>query len=128
MEQDTKYLQLKWTPMPRETKEAYKARREEAIKVVAPQWAEKMNVTYGPFDPEVDDIRGYEAKDFMESMGMGEVEPRAPLTTDLVTFVLWLREHTDFFSGPNLDLHYPQATDPAFHETLAQLALLYTEE
>lgn len=51
-----------------------------------------------------------------------------PLSIDLVQFVLWLRDSSDFFGGPNLDQHYPKATDPGFYEVLADLAITYTGE
>ena len=55
-------------------------------------------------------------------------EDDVPMATDLVQFVMWLRDSTDFFSGPDLDLHYPKADSPEFTEVLAQLALEYTGE
>ena len=51
-----------------------------------------------------------------------------PLTTDLVTFVIWLRHNSDFFSGPDLDFHFPWEYDPVFTDVLADLALVYTGE
>jgi hypothetical protein len=51
-----------------------------------------------------------------------------PLTRDLVQFVYWLRKHTDFFSGPNLDMHFPDVNNPDFDDVLGDLAIIYTGE
>jgi hypothetical protein len=59
-----------------------------------------------------------------------KVEDRdeAPLAIDLVRFVLWLRNNTDFFSGPDLDVNFPHHHDPNFYEVLGENALTYTGE
>lgn len=51
-----------------------------------------------------------------------------PLATDLVQFVMWLREDTDYFSGPDLDISFPKVSDPDFYEVLADNAIIYTGE
>jgi hypothetical protein len=123
MDQD-KYLKAKWTPTPQEPEGAFLENRVRIHSWVSGQWAEKMNTEYGPFDPK-GDILPYAPKDMGDAV---DGTSRAPLTTDLVAFVVWLRENSDFFSGPNLDQHFPSANDPSFHEVLSHLALLYTEE
>lgn len=60
--------------------------------------------------------------------GSFDVQDSAPLAVDLVTWTIWLRENTDFFSGPDLDLHYPKGDTPEFLGVLAQNALIYTGE
>jgi hypothetical protein len=55
-------------------------------------------------------------------------DDEVPLTMDLVTFVMWLRHNSDFFSGPDLNQHHPKFDDPQFAEVLADLALDYTGE
>jgi hypothetical protein len=97
--------------------------REQATKALGSEWADRMNKDYGPFSGE---IRGYTPEDMLDKEVEGQ--NRAPLATDLVTFVIWLRKHTDFFSGPELNLHYPEATSPEFLEVLALNALIYTGE
>ena len=52
----------------------------------------------------------------------------APMTLDLVRFVIWMRVNTDYFGGPNLDIEFPEATSFEFLEVLVQNALLYTGE
>lgn len=131
-EREKRFLEAKWSPRPQPTKEEMLANRDRIRKMIAPQWAEKMNLEYGPFDPKYG-VKEYTPEDMyadpMMKGNIGEDERnRAPLTTDLVAFVVWLRENTDFFGGPNLDIHFPKATDPQFYEVLAQNALLYTEE
>jgi hypothetical protein len=72
------------------------------------------------------------AAEFWNAEGLGNYTPESissdeiPLTTDLVAFVIWLRKNSDFFSGPNLDIHFPQADSPEFTDVLGQLAVIYT--
>jgi hypothetical protein len=127
---DREFLETKWTPRPMETMEQVKEERLRVVKLIAPQWAEKMNISYGLLD---DPEHQYKPEDLykdpqLEALHPGQDNNRAPLTTDLVMFVMDLRENTDFFNGPNLDQHFPEADDPDFYEVLVQNALLYTEE
>ena len=68
------------------------------------------------------------AKASVKLAGATEDIDQVPLSIDLVAFVIWLRETTDFFSGPDLDLHYPKADDVSFTSVLADHALAYTGE
>ena len=87
----------------------------EAVVVAAA--VEKYNVEYGPFfDPE----QAYTVEGF-------DLD-QLPLSIDLVQFVMWLRKDTDFFSGPDLNLHYPKWDSKEFAEVLAELVLEYTGE
>lgn len=64
--------------------------------------------------------RGYKPED---------IDPdQVPLAIDLTEFVLWLRHNSDFFSGPNLDIHYPEHNSPDFTDVLGELAIIYTGE
>jgi hypothetical protein len=56
------------------------------------------------------------------------IEDQIPLTIDLVTFVMWLRDSSDFFSGPELTFHFPKVDEESFNRVLADLALQYTGE
>jgi len=56
------------------------------------------------------------------------IENNCPLAIDLMAWTLWLRDSTDFFSGPNLDLQFPNYNDASFTRTLASNALHYTGE
>lgn len=129
------FRQAKWKPISHTSAEndaafeEHKKFRKEVEDLIAPQWAEKMNETYGLYG----DPTAYTANDMvhdeqLEELHPGEDNNRAPLTTDLVQFVMYLRKNTDFFSGPNLDIKYPEASDPEFYEALIVNALLYTEE
>ena len=82
----------------------YWEHRQRAIQAIKEEWSEERGYS-GPFD-----------------------EDYAPLAIDLVTWTIWLRSNTDFFSGPDLDLHYPKADSPEFLGVLAQNALIYTGE
>lgn len=57
-----------------------------------------------------------------------QAQDLAPFATDLVAFVMWLREDTDYFSGPDLDIAFPKVSDPDFYEVLADNAIIYTGE
>jgi hypothetical protein len=134
-DRDQKYLEVKWTAVPQESRESFLENRRRIEKWIAPQWSEKMNLEYGITGTEGAYTPEHMYNDpelVMQAQERGEEEPvdvnRAPLTTDMVQFVVWLRENTDFFSGPDLDIKFPRADDPKFHEVLAHLALLYTEE
>lgn len=128
-EADRNYLRAKWAPHPMESKENHIVERERLIKLIAPQWAEKMNEEYGLHGLDSAYLPQDMAHDEqLEALHPGEDNNRAPLTTDLFTFVYWLRKNTDFFSGPDLNCTFPDADSPEFYEVLAQNALLYTEE
>lgn len=131
------FVEAKWTPRPLETADEFEGRQKRMLELISPQWAEHMNLEYGykPGDEffastqddgsptpgtENQKVRAYRPEDMSED--------DAPLALVLLSFVHYLRKNTDFFSGPDLDCHFPDADSPEFYEVLAVEALQYTGE
>src|SRR5450756_2032313 len=99
------------------------ALRDLATKAVAKAAAADLNVEYGYPDGTTVSARGY------RGYKPEDIDPDSiPLSIDLIQFVLWLRHNSDFFSGPNLDIHYPEYNSPEFTDVLGELAIIYTGE